>query len=612
MKKISLMLVIALLASTFATGIFVSASSSSETISEWCYWDSTNSRIYANSDKSGTYFYDASGTGSITYYEDGKGISSTPIWDVKSTKFQCDYKSLLTPGTKKVLNFGYKIYIPEGTDKKLRQFAITLAKQASNGSFNNANYGKPTVNCPSSAGLATSALTTSGYSSNFTPDSFTLNTDTWHQYNIRVYFNEMGKITCGIFCNEVLIASYTYSDASKINFADFGIYYFQLNSNAADHTYIKDLRLTWEDFNGENDPVSGAKTLNSVLFNDSTYDSTTKVLAPAYANDSGTSASLMYTGDEISEKYQFEDDTLKVTLKSTEQATGYTHSMEQAFAKNITDYFPSEKTKYLQLYYDIKISSFGPKNTQWKNLFAFGNNTERLNSGVWNVYSIFQNGKMYFADAGTYKGTSNISKTVEVSENKWYRVIYLLKVDNNSASEYSINYEGYLMDIEANTMQKIYDGEISIPKITEGTNGLVLSRSYMNLATKESTEDITTYYDNIVLKVSETKYSNYYANMENLLSTYLDLTVDGNVATAIGVHEDSQGTQKVLIAGYGEGGNLLKLAVNTASDIKNAEKGRVDFTYDFSSISGIKTIKAFMFNNITECVPLVNSLTVSK
>ena len=610
MKKISLMLVIALLASTLTAGIFVSASSSSEkVINEWCYWDSTKSRICANSDLSGTYFYDASGTGSITYYEDGKGISSTPIWDVKSTNFQCDYKALLTPGTKKVLNFGYKIYIPEGTSDKLRQFAITLAKQLSNGSFNNATYGKPTVYCPKSNGLAGCALTTLGYSSNFTPDSFTLNTNAWHQYNIRVYFNETGKITCGIFLNEVLIASYTYSDASKIKFEDFGINYFQLKSNEVDHTYIKDLKLTWEDFNGENEPVESAKTLSSILFNDATYDSTKKVLAPAYANGSGTSASLMYTGDEISEKYKFEDDALKVTLKSTEQATGYTHSMKQAFAKNITDYFPSGKTKYLQLYYDIKISSFGPKNTQWKNLFAFGNNTASLNSGVWNVYSIFQNGKMYFSDSGPCKGTSNISKTVEVSEDKWYRVIYLLKVDNNSASEYSINYEGYLMDIEANTMQKIYDGDVSIPKKTEGTNGLVLSSSYMNLATQESTEDITTYYDNIILKVSETKYSSYYAKMENLLSTYLNLTVDENVATAIGVHEASAGNQKVLIAAYGEGGNLLKLAVNSDSDIKNAEKGKIDFTYDFSNISGIKTIKAFMFNNITDCVPLVNSLT---
>ena len=92
----------------------------------------------------------------------------------------------------------------------------------------------------------------------------------------------------------------------------------------------------------------------------------------------------------------------------------------------------------------------------------------------------------------------------------------------------------------------------------------------------------------------------------------MDLTVDGNIATAIGVHEDSQGTQKLLIAGYDEGGKLLKLAVNTALDIMNAEKGKIVFEYDFSEFSDVKTIKAFMFNNITECVPLIDSLTVTK
>lgn len=631
MKKfISLSLAIMMMVGVLTAVNFTSVYASTTEVCEWKYWDDTNQRMYNNSGKTGSqYFYKtSSATGSLTYYENGNGISTSPVLELNTSYFVTYPRTKINLGDKEVINFGWKAYVrEEDFDSTIaRQVNFTLAEADSSNSYENDTYGTVYFTYVNKSGKAYGGATKNATNVD-TRASLTVTPDTWHQFNIRVFLNEANKITYGMYIDGRLLIV-CKSTAKSVDLDKIGIN--TINFTGQKTTYIKDLSLTLEDYDAIYEPDYSVVALSDVLFNSfSLNDSTAKdmsvpgygVAAQIFQPATGGTSSY-YCTDSSSRvfdnvDYALENDALKVTLTPS-SSSNTTYAMIQYFQRDMTSYFPSNETKYMQMSYDVYIPA-GTEDTTRRQVWQLGNNTGSKGSACYAIASAVKNNKLWFYNDSTYTGDllTKKSTTLDVSTDKWYRIIYLLKIENSDNAQYAIHTEGYVLDIAADTTYKIYEVDGTIPKAKAGTNGLTLCAQRMYAETPKATGSSTveTKYDNIISRISSTNFSEYYMNITDKLPTDenyvfdIDFAVNGTVATARGRDADGNGAQKILIAGYDASGRMVKCAVSDSTSIIDGKKGIVEFSWDFSGYSTITKIKAFMFESLTSCVPLAKAAT---
>ena len=601
----------------------------------WQYFDPSNSRLYTSQtgetfgEKYFTIAAAAADTANVTYYADGNGISDGPVLDVNCSKYICNYYGRVNM-EKPVLHFSCMAYIPAGTETTTRRLYLSLSKNTSD-TYNNNTYGTVYYTLGGSTGTAYGGA--SANADNVFRKSQNIVTDAWNQISIRVFTNVSGKITYAMYLNENLFIV-CESTAADISFDDLGISQIYFETPAT--TYVKDIRLDLEDYDPLFDPAATSSAPAETYFSNVTFNTLAVTDANALnARDSGIANVMLQTSSQTTAPYKsgsvyenvtytLEDHALKVELAPSASSSG-THALIQNFRKDITSYFPSG-TNYMQLSCDVQIPA-GTEAATREQYWRIGNNTasSSTNLSCYEIYSKIANGQLTFENRSAYPGDVLTKKTASfaVQNDKWYRILALLKIENNSDSAYTVHTEGYVLDLEADATYKIYEVDGTIPKLTPGTDGLVLTQQRTDVTTPQASEEgttVSTYYDNMFVRFWNDEFSAYYRNLDDRLPAdadyqfAIDLTQADGVAAARGRDADGSGTQKVLIAGYDSAGKLVACAVSQAANDANTaidpQKGIVTLNWDFSPYTDIKTLKAFMFSDLPSIRPLAGASTL--
>lgn len=634
MKKIwsALLTAVMVLGLICSVGI-MPVSAASVNLYEWKYWNPANSNLYTQESGgkfSGRNFRFTSGT--VTYDETGNNISNEPVLDVKSTYFVCNFNEKLN-FTKTILNFECKVYIPKGTETNDRRVTVRMGKKDADGKYTNNTYGELVFVIHSSEGKTWATVKNTNVI--LAPTSLAVDADVWHQVNLRVFTNVSGHLIYGLYLDERLFAAYEAS-AANVSFDDVGLNQIVFDTAekpetaaAGPSTYVKDIRLDYEDYNPMFAVNGEATILSNLLCNTVTVNSETRALSvPGYGSTGRPLVSATKSGSQYYDAenkvyqnvaYSLEKNALKVALTPSSTGTAR-HATIQIFYTDITEHFPVGQTKYLQMSYDICIPE-GTESTERQQVWNLGNMTDTAdNSKVacYNVTSSIKDGKVRFYTGEKYSGDILTEKTVpyDIKSGKWYRIIYLLKIDYTADAGYAMRTSGYVQDLETEQTKKIYQIDGNIPKYND-VGGLTLTQQRTDQITPKMTEptEVVTYYDNIISMVSSTDFSTHYGETEDLLpadSAYafpLDFAAADSIATVRGRKADGGGAQKMLIAAYDKDGTLIDCAVSAAAADENTNidsaRGIVEFSWDYSAHSEQTTrLKAFMFDSLGTIRPL--------
>ena len=599
-KIVSMFLVLAMAAALVAVPF--SASASSSNIRRWRYFKADATEIYSSYNEStqayGGKKFQLSGNatkGTVTYSETGvEGVTTDPVFNISSDYFLCNYNAtdgVLTTKTNQVLNFNFEVYIPEGKLVAARDISITAGASESSGAkftLTNAsgtNYIK--------AGRYSTAATVY-YSKN---TSYILSADEWHDISIRISVVN-GKIWYGMYYDGTLVGIVSSNEDEVASMSEIQLKRIIFNGGGED-TYIKNIRLDSEDYNILYDIGSE----QAYVHFDAITVGTNGALSSKPAGAAGTvlqtssnSTSQYYDSTAKTYKnvaYTTEGGALKVTL--TPSATGQdTHALIQNFRRDVTSEFPTG-TKYLQMYYDVKIPT-GSENSTRTQVWRLGNDTSTTNVMQYGIISRIRNGKLTFAPEGNVQDAlEEKSVSYDVASDKWYRVVYLLKVENNSDSEYAIHTEGYGMDLETGAITKVYEADTAIPKLTSGTDGFVLTQQRTDIVTPAGENDVVTYYDNIVVRVLDETLGASLSGVVNAVPSDEDyefpIDIKNDNGTVTARYRDINGTtQQILLVGVDSNGNVL--GGNVGSDVSN--KGIVTATW--TAPSGTKEVRAYVLN----------------
>lgn len=627
MKKIiSLFVVFTLLFTMLASLNVTTSYAASTTIYEWKYFnaESTNSSIHTNSSYGGKDFHiqdGATGTG-VTYHQSMDNVSDEPFLNVMSSSYLSNMRYAVDT-TKPVLNFSFKMYIPGDSLNSSRYVYLSLGKKTGTSPYyNNSTYGRIRYTLTSSTGSAAGGGTANTNVVNEYSKSRAVTGDVWHDVNVRVFTNTPGQIVMATYMDGLLIGMYTSNPPSgtEISHDDIGINQIQFATSLA--TYIKDIRLDYEDYDPTFAPVTpddGFDYYSNVTFNTHTVNATTNALSvPSY----GTATTVFQTSNQSASHfktsdggytniiYEGEDGALKVTLTPDSKGTA-THAAIQNFRKDITSYFPVNTTKYMQLSYEVKNpedSKSATKTQKW----SFGIDTSTTNKSVYNITSKMVDNRIYFVNEeieGGYDGDATTKKSVEfeASSDKWYRIISLLKI-TNSGNDYIIHTDGYVLDIEADTMYKIYECDEVINKLGN-VDGFVLSQARTDIKTEKDANQtpVVTYYDNIISRIWDTDFSTYYRNVTDLtvgVNTFdIELNCYGGTAVAKARNID---TEKLILVAYNADGKMIGLKISTEKDITDSTKGLAELNLDTTALSETPAkLKAFVFDAIGTAVPVL-------
>lgn len=622
MKKIiSFLTVFTLLATLIATVNVTTVSAASTQLYGWEYFDEETQYIYTAPNKGGKDFHvatDATGSGA-SYQQSMTGVSDDPFLNIISSQYLCNYNSKVDM-TKPVLDFSFKMYIPSADLNYARYIYLSLAKKDSEGLYTNNTYGTVYFTLTSTSGKTWGGA--SKNSTNVDRKAVAVSGDVWHQVNVRVFTNTEGQILYGMYMDDALVVL-CKSTATDISFDDIGIR--QIYFNTAANTYIKDIRLDLEDL----DPTfAPAIPYSSVTFNTHTVNATTNALsAPNY----GTVTDVLQTSSQTAAHfettsgsttvyknvdYEVENDALKVTLTPSKTGTA-THAMIQNFREDLTSYFPAGTTKYMQISYDV-MSPEGSESALKLQKWAFGINTDEdyTNTSVYNITSKMQGNKIWFVNEkgklNSYDGDETTKKSVEYDEveaGKWYRIISLLKI-TNSGTDYIVHAEGYVMDIAADTISKIYEADEVIHKLNGTTDGFVLAQQRTDIQTvKDETQtSVVTYYDNIISRIWDTDFSTYYRDVDKAsleADDVFDLELNCINGAAVAKARDVAGigTQKLILAAYDANGKMVKAMFSKNENI--SDDGEIAKLELDTSELGAATLKAFMFNGLSTGVPIM-------
>lgn len=627
MKKIiSFLTVFTMLVTLIATFNVTAVSAASSNLYSWDYFNTEDNSIYTSLSESGVYggkdFHAAStATGSgASYYESMTGVSDEPFLNIISSQYLCNYNSKVD-FTKPVLTFNFKMCIPKDELNSVRSAYLSLAKKDSEGKYTNNTYGTVYFTLTSSSGKAYGGA--GGNAENVYRTSAAVTGDVWHQMNICVFTNTEGQILYGMYMDGILVIL-CKSTATDISFDDIGVR--QLYFNTAANTYIKDISLDLEDFDPAYAPDVDETYYSNVTFNTHTVDATSNAVnVPSY----GTATTVFQTSSQSTAPYKsgsvyqnvsyaLEDEALRVTLTPSATASG-THAAIQNFRKDLTSYFPADTTKYMQMSYDVK-NPAGSESALKEQKWAFGIDTAVTNTSVYNITSRMQDNKIWFenvfSNSNPYDGDETTKKSVEyqAESDKWYRIITLLKI-TNSGTDYIIHAEGYVMDIETDTMSKIYESDEVIPKLNDA-DGFVLTQTRTDIKTVKDADQtpVVTYYDNIISRIWDTDFSTYYRNVTDLPADEeckfnIELNCIDGQAVARARDVDGITSQKLILAAYDADGKMVTIKVSNDENITDVDKGIVELNLDTSAFTGITKLKAFMFDSIATCVPLTEAAT---
>ena len=308
-----------------------------------------------------------------------------------------------------------------------------------------------------------------------------------------------------------------------------------------------------------------------------------------------------------------ENGALKVTLTPNADADT-TLATIQNFKNDMTSYFPADTTKYMQISYDVKNpadSKGATKTNKWS--FGIDTSSNNTNKSVYSIATKMHNNKIWFVKEtvgpASYDGDETTRKSVEfVGENdKWYRIISLLKV-TNTGGVYKVRVEGYVKDIAADAMYKIYECDETIHKLN-GKDGFVLTQQRLDItATRNANpKPVVVYFDNIRSRIWDVDYSANYPDVIDLTATVnkydIELDCKNNIAVAK-VRDLNADSIKLVLAAYDVNGKMINVQISDANDIIDAEKGIIKLELNTASAGDVKKLKAFVFDDITSAVPI--------
>ncbi|MEE1043200.1 MAG: hypothetical protein UH854_04475 [Clostridia bacterium] len=253
-KLISLLITFTMVVALFASLNVTAVSAASETLYNFQYYNSSNKYLYTGYNEStnkysGKYFQNGSNvTESVAHYDSMTNVSDEPFVNVISEKYIWN-NAVGTAGavdfTKPVMNFNFKMYIPEADLNSARTLNFMLAKKdASNARpYNNSNYGTVYFTLTNDSGKIYGGASTNAENISRVGGKL-VEGDKWHDMSIRVFTNVEGQLMFGMYMDKKLYV-WCKSTASNISFDDIGVrqVYFTTTKN----TYIKDMKLDFED-----------------------------------------------------------------------------------------------------------------------------------------------------------------------------------------------------------------------------------------------------------------------------------------------------------------------------------------------------------------------------
>lgn len=634
MKKIiSLLVVTAMVFSLAVSFNAASVSAFSSELHSWKYFDDETDNLYTSSDFSGKYFgYTGSTTAKNVSYGYVEGVSADEgesLLNVNSDIYTLQYNDAIS-FTKPVMNLSFKAYFP--TVEATRRVYLSLSKKTAtdktvaigNPEYWNTNYGNVyfTLNDESSktwCGATENSVLVAQ------PKAYAVETGKWYNYSIRVYTHKYGEIYFAMFMNEELVGVVKSANAD-IKTDDIGIKQISMQMGSQD-TYIKDIKLEMEDYDGAYAPMPAMEYFNTINFDDVEVTAKGRLNASSMGEhetllqgsiSSSNTSSHFYSSGTFSNvtntvaDYADAENALKVEL-TPNSSSKTSYGMFQNSGVNVTSSFPSGKTVTFQYSYDVNIAK-GSEANQRRAFFQLSRNSSNASELTYAFVSNIQDGKIWF---NVSSNKANVVQTADadilghneyaMETDKWYKITYLANITNASESAYEIVAEGFVTDLTTNKTEKIYQATTTLYKQTSGTDYLAYSGQRYLLYANAGTEKVTTYFDNMTNRICEGR----------LTTNFLDLTVDSfndidyrivnnNVVTVTGNYTAE--TDKLIVAGYDKNNKVVKLSVgNEAAD---TTKGTVTHTWDFKEYPSICKVKAFMLNNLTDCVPLADTFTL--
>ena len=621
MKKfLSLILTISLIAAMILTaGLPVSAASN--TMYEYKHFKAgaesdTKNYIYSNAALTGQNFYATKAI--LSYVEDGKigeeTISDTPMFKITNGTIVSWPKRNIDVSEKPVINFSFSVYIPKGQENKTRELQVQFAKKSeTTDPYNNNTYGLLAyyISKASDGKIGYSGSLQANVSTQMAASGLPVGSGEWHKIEIRAFTNN-NRLKYAMYVDGC-IAMISAPTVTNISADDFGIAKMSIGGSSSGETYIKDIKLSAEDYDPFYEPEI---PFSNVPFNDITVTTAGALNSDKY----GAITEMLQSSGQTSEHYKSnsyenvnytkENGTLKVELTPSETQTE-THALIQNMRKPLTTYFEAGQTKYMQMSYDVMIPS-GTESSARKQWWMLSNNSSYANSFTINSEIKNNEAKFYISNVADENMTGEKSFNCAVESDKWYRIIYVLAVTDNT-DKYNIAVKGYAEDLSAEKTYQVYEANAAANKLETGNNFIGINQERTDIVTPKSAAGtkIVTYYDNIKMSIFNTDLSANFLGVESISDRFSEakfVELGWNAAAKkanITVKKPSGENPTILAAAYQVDGSLIACEICTASVSADGTKLFADA--DFSKYSDIKTIKAFAVDSFENLIPLARS-----
>ena len=627
MKKfLSLILTISLIAAMILTaGLPVSAASN--TMYEYKHFKAgagsdTKNYIYSNAALNGQNFY-ATTKHILSYVKDGKigeeTISDTPMFKITNGTIVSWPKRNIDVSEKPVINFSFSVYIPKGQEDKTRELQVQFAKKDENKvgleQYNNNTYGFLAyyISKASDKKIGYSSKTQQKVETQMAASGLPVGSGEWHKIEVRAFTNN-NRLKYAMYVDGC-IAMISAPTVTNISADDFGIAKMSIGGSSSGETYIKDIKLSAEDYDPFYEPEI---PFSNVPFNDITVTTAGALNSDKYGanttvmlQSSGQTSEHYKNNSYKNVNYTKENGTLKVELTPSETQTE-THALIQNMRKPLTTYFKAGQTKYMQMSYDVMIPS-GTESSARKQWWMLSNtNSNYANSFTINSEIKNNEAKFYISNVADENMTGEKSFNCAVESDKWYRIIYVLAVTDNT-DKYNIAVNGYAEDLSAEKTYQVYEANAAVNKPETGNNFIGINQERTDVVTPKSAAGtkIVTYYDNIKMSIFNADLSANFLGVESISDRFSEaklVELGWNAAAKkanITVKKPSGENPTILAAAYQVDGSLIACEICTASVSADGTKLFADA--DFSKYSDIKTIKAFAVDSFENLIPLARS-----
>ena len=627
MKKfLSLILTISLIAAMILTaGLPVSAASN--TMYEYKHFKAgaesdTKNYIYSNEALNGQNFY-ATTKDILSYVKDGKigeeTISDTPMFKITNGTIVSWPKRNIDVSEKPVINFSFSVYIPKGQEDKTRELQVQFAKKDENKvgleQYNNNTYGFLAyyISKASDKKIGYSSKTQQKVETQMAASGLPVGSGEWHKIEVRAFTNN-NRLKYAMYVDGC-IAMISAPTVTNISADDFGIAKMSIGGSSSGETYIKDIKLSAEDYDPFYEPEI---PFSNVPFNDITVTTAGALNSDKYGanttvmlQSSGQTSEHYKSNSYKNVNYTKENGTLKVELTPSETQTE-THALIQNMRKPLTTYFKAGQTKYMQMSYDVMIPS-GTESSARKQWWMLSNtNSNYANSFTINSEIKNNEAKFYISNVADENMTGEKSFNCAVESDKWYRIIYVLAVTDNT-DKYNIAVKGYAEDLSAEKTYQVYEANAAVNKPETGNNFIGINQERTDVVTPKSAAGtkIVTYYDNIKMSIFNADLSANFLGVESIGDRFSEaklVELGWNAAAKkanITVKKPSGENPTILAAAYQVDGSLIACEICTASVWADGTKLFADA--DFSKYSDIKTIKAFAVDSFENLIPLARS-----